>query len=172
MWRSLSVSTDFDTESKLASRFVLAGRHARDIALLAAQSVRMTSAGMVRARWRTAAMWAVLLGIPAVCIAMLVDRRSMWLDETTSMLVARRDFAGMADTLRHVDAVFAFYYGLLHVWLSLGTGTVHARMLSVLFAHRHAAGRLRAGVPAGRPASCVPRDADARNIVHVPSVRR
>ncbi len=79
-------------------------------------------------------MWAVLLGIPAVCIAVLVDRRSMWLDETTSMLVAGQDVAGMAQILRHVDAVFALYYGLLHVWLTVGTGTVHARMLSALFA--------------------------------------
>ncbi len=86
------------------------------------------------ARQRTLAMWAVLVGVPALCIAMLVDRRSMWLDETTSMLVAHHDLAGIAEILRHVDAVFALYYGLLHAWLALANGTVYARMLSVLFA--------------------------------------
>src|SRR5471030_2696270 len=85
-------------------------------------------------RRRTLAMWAVFVGVPAVCIAMLVDRRSMWLDETTSMLVAHHDLAGIAEILRHVDAVFALYYGLLHAWLALGNGTVYARMLSALFA--------------------------------------
>lgn len=82
----------------------------------------------------TAAVWAVVFGVPIACIAILADRRSMWLDETTSMLVAGRDLAGMAEILRHVDAVFALYYGLLHAWLAFGTGTVHARMLSGVFA--------------------------------------
>lgn len=40
----------------------------------------------------------------------------------------------MVDILRHVDAVFASYYGLLPVWLVVGSSTVHARMLSVVFA--------------------------------------
>ena len=94
----------------------------------------MTIAGAAIARRRIVAKWAVLAGVPAVCMAVLIDRRSMWLDEATSMLVVSRDLTGMVQILRHVDAVFAFYYGLLHAWLILGTGTVHARMLSALFA--------------------------------------
>jgi uncharacterized membrane protein len=85
-------------------------------------------------RGKSAAMWAVLIGVPAVSIALLLDRRSMWMDEATSMFVASRDFAGMAEILRHVDAVFAFYYVVLHAWLAFGNGTVYARLLSSLFA--------------------------------------
>lgn len=56
------------------------------------------------------------------------------MDEASSMYVANRDVAGMVEILRHVDAVFTFYYALLHVWLVLGSGTVQARALSALFA--------------------------------------
>ena len=85
-------------------------------------------------RGKSAALWAILIGIPAVCIALLLDRRSMWMDEATSMFVASRDLTGMAEILRHVDAVFAFYYLVLHAWLAFGNGTVYARSLSALFA--------------------------------------
>ncbi|MBV9439399.1 MAG: glycosyltransferase family 39 protein [Candidatus Eremiobacteraeota bacterium] len=79
-------------------------------------------------------MWAVLLGIPALCMVLLLDRRSMWLDEVTSMMIAHRDAAGIMHILQRVDAVFALYYGLLHAWLAVADGTASARALSALFA--------------------------------------
>ena len=78
--------------------------------------------------------WAVLFGIPVICVALLIDRRSIWLDEASSIYVAQHDMAGMIEILRHVDAVFALYYGMLHGWLIFGDGAVWVRMLSVIFA--------------------------------------
>ena len=75
-----------------------------------------------------------MLGIPAICAALLIDRRSIWLDEASSIYVAQHDLAGMIDILRHVDAVFALYYAMLHGWLTFGDGAVSVRMLSVIFA--------------------------------------
>ena len=79
-------------------------------------------------------VWAILLGVPMICVALLIDRRSIWLDEASSIYVAQHDLAGMIDILSHVDAVFALYYAMLHGWLIFGDGAVWVRMLSVVFA--------------------------------------
>ena len=78
--------------------------------------------------------WAVLFGVPVLCIAVLIDRRRKWMDEATSVYVANRSLAGMAAILRHVNALFAFYYALLHAWLAFGSSTAYTRLLSALFA--------------------------------------
>ncbi len=80
-------------------------------------------------------MWLVLLGGPAICIAFLINRRSMWLDEASSVYIASRDLSGMIHVLRHTDGVFTFYYGMLHAWLMMfGDSAISVRMLSVIFA--------------------------------------
>ncbi|MDN4649277.1 hypothetical protein QCD68_13365, partial [Curtobacterium sp. PsM8] len=46
-------------------------------------------------------------------------QRTLWLDESASVISATRSWAGLAELVRHIDVVHAAYYAVLHVWFDL-----------------------------------------------------
>lgn len=62
-----------------------------------------------------------------------IGRQNLWVDEVTSLEVARSSFTEMARFFRMVPEQHPLYYLLLRGWLSLGTSEAALRLLSVLF---------------------------------------
>jgi mannosyltransferase len=69
-----------------------------------------------------------------VVILAFINSRSVWLDESISVAMASQPFAQMCQMLRHVDAVHALYYSVLHLWLYLGHTAPIVRLLSAICA--------------------------------------
>ncbi|MFF4649300.1 glycosyltransferase family 39 protein [Streptomyces sp. NPDC001380] len=68
-----------------------------------------------------------------------LDRGSMWRDEEATFDAAHRTVPQLLAMVRHVDAVHAAYYLLMHVWMLPGGGEVWMRVPSVLGAAAAAA---------------------------------
>jgi mannosyltransferase len=78
---------------------------------------------------------AVLAAITAAGGALrflYLTRKSFWLDEGVSVTLARLDWPNLLHILWRREANMAFYYGLLRIWLHLGSGDYFVRTLSVL----------------------------------------
>lgn len=66
--------------------------------------------------WLTAvAVFALglLVGLP------WIDQRTLWLDESATVIATTRSWSGLATLISQIDLVHAFYYALLHVWFEL-----------------------------------------------------
>ena len=78
------------------------------------------------------------LGLVVVLCAALALRlyglgsESIWLDEATSIVLARMNIPGLIEWTA-VDIHPPLYYIFLHFWLALGDGEVQVRLLSVVF---------------------------------------
>ncbi len=59
-------------------------------------------------------------------------RKSFWLDEGVSVMLARLDVANLLHILWRREANMALYYGLLRIWLYLGSGDYFVRSLSAV----------------------------------------
>jgi mannosyltransferase len=83
---------------------------------------------------------------PRLCLLLLVGitaagallrflyltRKSFWLDEGVSVMLARLDLVNLLHILWRREANMALYYGLLRVWLHFGRGDYFVRSLSAL----------------------------------------
>lgn len=79
---------------------------------------------------------ALLLAITAagaVLRFLYLTRKSFWLDEGVSVMLARLDLANLLHILWRREANMALYYGLLRIWLHFGSGDYFVRSLSALF---------------------------------------
>jgi mannosyltransferase len=61
-----------------------------------------------------------------------LTRKSFWLDEGVSVMLARLDFSNLLHILWRREANMALYYGLLRIWLHFGSGDFFVRTLSAL----------------------------------------
>jgi mannosyltransferase len=68
----------------------------------------------------------------AVLRFLYLARKSFWLDEGVSVMLARLDFANLLHILWRREANMALYYGLLRVWLHFGAGDYFVRSLSAI----------------------------------------
>jgi mannosyltransferase len=68
----------------------------------------------------------------AVLRFLCLSRKSFWLDEGVSVMLARLDLANLLHLLWRREANMALYYGLLRIWLHLGDGDYFVRSLSAL----------------------------------------
>jgi hypothetical protein len=79
--------------------------------------------------WAEVALAAATLAALAVFVAVGADR-SVWLDEANSILIASRDFPGIAESLSRDNNLPAYYY-LLALWIRIfGDSPVVLRLLS------------------------------------------
>lgn len=77
-------------------------------------------------------LWVIVLGQIALNIGFMA-RRTLWLDEAYSALMARRSIPDIHSALRF-DAGPPLYYDLLHVWrMMVGESELALRSLSLLF---------------------------------------
>jgi mannosyltransferase len=80
---------------------------------------------------------AILVGLVILLSCFLrlhgLTAKPFWLDEAISVNIARMPWSDLAATLWHREANMAFYYVILHLWLSLGHSEAFIRALSVLF---------------------------------------
>jgi mannosyltransferase len=74
----------------------------------------------------------VATALAAVLSLLWIGRKSMWIDETSSVFYAY-DWSEMWQELLHHEANMWFYYILLHLWLKLGDSEAWLRSLSALF---------------------------------------
>jgi len=84
---------------------------------------------------RRAAWWAALAVavVAALFSAFRVGEPVPWRDEAATLMTAGRDPAGILAVVRHVDAVHALYYLLIHYWQLVFGATVTAdRYVSVV----------------------------------------
>jgi len=80
---------------------------------------------------RTIACLEILL---ATTLALLfLGNKSLWLDETYSITIAR-DWPNIWPVMLRYEASMWFYYTLLHFWLKIGESEFIVRSLSVVFA--------------------------------------
>ena len=70
--------------------------------------------------------------VGAVLRFLYLGRKSFWLDEGVSVMLARLDFANLLHILWRREANMALYYGLLRVWLHFGAGDYFVRSLSAI----------------------------------------
>jgi mannosyltransferase len=77
---------------------------------------------------------AALLIYAVVVMSEFVNKRSIWLDESISVLISEQPYAQLLQTLKHVDAYHGFYYSLLHIWLVFGNNAFAVRSLSIVLA--------------------------------------
>lgn len=68
----------------------------------------------------------------AVLRFLYLTRKSFWLDEGVSVMLARLDIANLLHILWRREANMALYYGLLRIWLHLGSGDYFVRSLSAI----------------------------------------
>ncbi|HEV2114617.1 MAG TPA: glycosyltransferase family 39 protein, partial [Terriglobales bacterium] len=61
-----------------------------------------------------------------------LTRKSFWLDEGVSVMLARLDLSNLLHILWRREANMALYYGLLRAWLHFGSGDYFVRSLSAL----------------------------------------
>jgi mannosyltransferase len=62
-----------------------------------------------------------------------VSQRTLWQDESASIIAATRSWAALAELVRHIDIVHAAYYALLHLWFDLvGYSPVSLRAMSAM----------------------------------------
>ena len=76
----------------------------------------------------------VLLGIVVIAVAARlygIARESLWLDEATSLMLARMDLPELVEWTSS-DVHPPLYYALLHYWIALGESEAALRSLSVL----------------------------------------
>ncbi len=71
--------------------------------------------------------------LAAVLSLFWIGRKSLWIDETSSIFYVY-DWSGMWQELLHHEANMWSYYILLHFWLKLGDSEAFLRSLSALFA--------------------------------------
>ncbi|WIE61588.1 glycosyltransferase family 39 protein [Curtobacterium sp. MCLR17_032] len=62
---------------------------------------------------------AVVFVLGAALNVAWAAQRTLWLDESASVISATRSWAGLAELVRHIDVVHAAYYAVLHVWFDL-----------------------------------------------------
>jgi mannosyltransferase len=70
--------------------------------------------------------------LAGVAILPFLGRASLWNDEGFSLAFARLPWPVLWNALHHLDAVFALYYALLHVWLAAGSSAFVVRLPSAL----------------------------------------
>ena len=102
-----------------------------------ARDVRLTGGRMVAgALDRRTACVAVgcLTAVAAVIASLGLGHKSYWWDETASVAFAHLDWASLWKLMATSQANMGLYYVLLHPWVTLGSGEVAVRSLSVLFA--------------------------------------
>jgi mannosyltransferase len=119
------------------------GRVREQVAGTAGLIMVSTGANVDKLRFRAQGrIWqAVRLEAPVVAATALaaflsllwIGRKSMWIDETSSVFYAY-DWSDMWHELLHHEANMWFYYILLHFWLKLGDSETFLRSLSALFA--------------------------------------
>ncbi len=68
----------------------------------------------------------------AVLRFLYLTRKSFWLDEGVSVMLARLDIANLLHILWRREANMALYYGLLRIWLHFGAGDYFVRSLSAI----------------------------------------
>ncbi|HYL94774.1 MAG TPA: glycosyltransferase family 39 protein [Terriglobales bacterium] len=68
----------------------------------------------------------------AVLRFLYLARKSFWLDEGVSVMLARLDLANLLHILWRREANMALYYGLLRMWLHFGGGDYFVRSLSAV----------------------------------------
>jgi mannosyltransferase len=74
-----------------------------------------------------------IMAAGAILRFLYLTRKSFWLDEGVSVMLARLDFPNLLLILWRREANMALYYGLLRVWLHFGAGDFFVRSLSALF---------------------------------------
>ena len=71
----------------------------------------------------------------ALALALLsLGEKSFWLDEATSISIAKLDWSTRFDVMFDSELNMAPYYVMLHYWLNIGGGEFAIRLLSVIFA--------------------------------------
>ena len=80
-----------------------------------------------------------LAAIPGLALAIVLSisylgAKSLWLDEASSVLVARLDGATRLQMISHAEPNMSLYYVLLHLWLAFGASEAAVRSLSALAA--------------------------------------
>ncbi|HKV45946.1 MAG TPA: glycosyltransferase family 39 protein [bacterium] len=63
-----------------------------------------------------------------------LGEKSFWLDEATSIAIARLDWASLFAVVMHQEPNMSLYYGLLHLWRHLGEHEATIRSLSAIAA--------------------------------------
>jgi len=83
---------------------------------------------------RPAAVLAIPLGmlLAASAVVPFVGRASLSNDEGWSLAFARLPWPTLWTAVHHLDAVFLFYYALLHVWLAAGDSVTVLRIPSTV----------------------------------------
>jgi mannosyltransferase len=75
---------------------------------------------------------ALITIVAAVLRVLYLTSKSFTLDEGFSLFLARTDFATFRHFVGSVEMNMVLYYGLLRLWLHVGTGEFVVRMLSVI----------------------------------------
>ena len=82
--------------------------------------------------WRLGAGANIPIAIGLIALLPYIGNRSIDADEGFSIAFARLDWQTLRIALTHLDAVFAAFYSVLHVWRLMGDGAGTLRGLSVL----------------------------------------
>lgn len=89
----------------------------------------------IRGSRQVALLTALLVGLGATLFSGIgVGRPAPWTDEAATFMTAGRDMPGIVAVVRHVDAVHALYYVVIHYWQLLAGASVAADRLISVFA--------------------------------------
>ena len=83
---------------------------------------------------RAAFLLLAITAAGAVLRFLCLTRKSFWLDEGVSVMLARLDLGNLLHILWRREANMALYYAVLRVWLHFGGGDYFVRSLSALIA--------------------------------------
>lgn len=91
---------------------------------------------LTREPGRPSRIWATAAGVFVVGALIGTawgDQRTLWLDESASVISATRSWAGLVELVRHIDVVHALYYAILHLWFDVvGYSPTSLRALSAI----------------------------------------
>jgi mannosyltransferase len=103
--------------------------HFSSLRRLRIEAVRILQSDVM---WRFAPFAS--LAVATILLAYISGHQSYWMDEAYSLKFARLPLDQLRAATTHVDAVFLFYYVLLHFWLTLVPPPVGGRIFSGLCA--------------------------------------
>jgi mannosyltransferase len=98
------------------------------------KSISSDARGLVTRLQVSRAVWCGLLSVLALCLrTFAIGRRSFWLDEAASSMLAHSSWHTFASAVLHRQANMTLYYLLLRGWMHFGSSEAFVRSLSVLF---------------------------------------
>ncbi|MDO8209861.1 glycosyltransferase family 39 protein [Conexibacter sp. CPCC 206217] len=99
---------------------------------MTAADERVTSSAPAQSAWQRHLLAPILL-LSAVLGVIALGTRSFWLDEGTSITIAKLPWSGFVDVTERREGNMSLYHLLLSWWMEVGDSEFWIRLLSVIF---------------------------------------